>query len=71
MNEKNTREKMWCVIFRKGNAIHPPVYGTKSAYDVMLRYPGAIRRCYSKLREALRAIELGPDYDGELPPPLF
>jgi len=64
-------DKVWCVVFVDGLAICPPVFRQAAAWAIMREHPGSVRRCYLTRREALRAIERGPDYPGEVAPPLF
>jgi hypothetical protein len=68
---RKDRDKSWFVIFVGGQAICPPVLGLAASWDIAREHPGAIRRCYATLREALKAMERGPDYPGDSAPPLF
>ena len=71
MGRKIKTEKLWCVVFVGNRAVCRPVYGHAASWAIASKLPGAIRRCYGTLREALAAIEQGPDYLGDVAPPLF
>lgn len=62
--------KNWWVVFKNGIGISV-AYGNAKAYAEQKKHEGATRRCYRTLKEAIKAMEIGPDYRGDEPPPLF
>ena len=71
MKKEKEPDKPWFVVFLDGRAVQPPVLGSVEAWAIASKYPGSIQRHYRTFRDALKAIERGPDYEGDKGRQLF
>ena len=66
----NYSNKEWFAIFLRSAPLGI-VRGVKKKEAALKKYPDAIARAYVSLAEANKALILGPDYEGDMAPPLF